>query len=34
MKIGLGDSARFPRRHRGWTSQLIAREFKPEALIR
>jgi len=34
MKIGLGDSARFLRRHRGWTSRLIARQFKPDALIR
>jgi methylenetetrahydrofolate reductase (NADPH) len=34
MKIGLGDSARFLRRHRGWTSRLIARRFKPDALIR
>jgi methylenetetrahydrofolate reductase (NADPH) len=34
MKIGLGDSARFLRRHRGWTSRLITRRFKPDALIR
>jgi methylenetetrahydrofolate reductase (NADPH) len=34
MKIGLGDSARFVRRHRSWTSRLIARRFKPDTLIR
>jgi methylenetetrahydrofolate reductase (NADPH) len=34
MKIGLGDSARFLRRHRGWTRRLITRRFKPDALIR
>jgi methylenetetrahydrofolate reductase (NADPH) len=34
MKIGLGDSARFLRRHRGWTSRLLTRQFKPDALIR
>ena len=34
MKIGLGDSARFLCRHRGWTSRLITRRFKPDALIR
>jgi methylenetetrahydrofolate reductase (NADPH) len=34
MKIGLGDSARFLRRHRGWTSRLVTRRFKPDALIR
>ena len=33
MKIGLGDSARFLRHHRGWTSRLITRQFKPDALI-
>jgi methylenetetrahydrofolate reductase (NADPH) len=34
MKIGLGDSARFLSRHRGWTSRLLTRRFKPEGLIR
>jgi methylenetetrahydrofolate reductase (NADPH) len=34
LKIGLGDSARFLRRHRGWTSRLITRRFRPDALIR
>jgi methylenetetrahydrofolate reductase (NADPH) len=34
MKIGLGDSARFLRRHRGWTRRLITRRFRPDALIR
>jgi methylenetetrahydrofolate reductase (NADPH) len=34
MKIGLGDSTRFLRRHRGWTSRLITRRFKPDTLIR
>jgi methylenetetrahydrofolate reductase (NADPH) len=34
MKIGLGDSARFLRRHRDWMSRLITRRFKPDGLIR
>jgi methylenetetrahydrofolate reductase (NADPH) len=34
MKIGIGDSARFVRRHRGWMSRLVTRRFKPDALIR
>jgi methylenetetrahydrofolate reductase (NADPH) len=34
MKIGLGESARFLRHHRGWISRLLARRFKPDDLVR
>jgi methylenetetrahydrofolate reductase (NADPH) len=33
MKIGLGESARFLRRHGNWTSRLVARQFKPDRLV-
>jgi methylenetetrahydrofolate reductase (NADPH) len=34
MKIGLGESARFLGHHRSWMRRLIARQFKPDALMR
>jgi methylenetetrahydrofolate reductase (NADH) len=34
MKIGLGESARFLRHHRGWISRFLARRFKPDDLVR
>jgi methylenetetrahydrofolate reductase (NADH) len=34
MKIGLGESARFLRRHGSWTSRLLTRQFKPDPLLR
>lgn len=34
MKIGLGESARFLSHHRGWTSRLMTRRFKPDRLVR
>ena len=34
MKIGLGESARFLRHHRNWMARLVARQFKPGALLR
>jgi methylenetetrahydrofolate reductase (NADH) len=34
MKIGLGESARFLRRHRGWMPRLFTRQFKPDRLVR
>jgi methylenetetrahydrofolate reductase (NADPH) len=33
-KIGLGESARFLGHHRGWTSRLLRRQFKPDRLVR
>jgi methylenetetrahydrofolate reductase (NADPH) len=34
MKIGLGESARFLRRHGNWLSRLMTRQFKPDPLLR
>jgi methylenetetrahydrofolate reductase (NADPH) len=34
MKIGLGESARFLRRHGNWASRLMTRQFKPDPLLR
>jgi len=34
MKIGLGESARFLRHHSNWMARLIARQFKPDPLLR
>jgi methylenetetrahydrofolate reductase (NADPH) len=34
MKIGLGESARFLRRHGNWMSRLMTRQFKPDPLLR
>src|SRR5215211_5995194 len=34
MKIGLGESSRFLRRHRSWMSRLMTRSFKPDPLLR
>jgi len=34
MRIGLGESARFLGHHRSWMGRLIARQFKPDALMR
>ena len=34
MKIGLGESARFVGHHRGWMRRFVARQFKPDALMR
>jgi methylenetetrahydrofolate reductase (NADPH) len=34
MKIGLGESARFLRRHGNWVSRLMTRQFKPDPLLR
>jgi len=34
MKIGLGESARFLRRHSNWMSRLMTRQFKPDPLIK
>ena len=34
MKIGLGESARFLRRHTNWMSRLVTRQFKPDPLLR
>jgi methylenetetrahydrofolate reductase (NADPH) len=34
MKIGLGESTRFLRHHRGWMSRLMTRRFKPDPLLR
>jgi methylenetetrahydrofolate reductase (NADPH) len=34
MKIGLGESARFLRAHRGWVRRLVARSFTPDVLLR
>jgi len=34
MKIGLGESARFLRRHSKWMSRLMTRQFKPDPLIK
>jgi methylenetetrahydrofolate reductase (NADPH) len=34
MKIGLGESARFVRHHKGWASRLLTRRFKPDNLLR
>ncbi len=34
MKIGLGESARFLRHHGNWMSRLVARQFKPDRLVR
>ena len=34
MKIGLGESTRFLRHHRGWMSRLMTRQFKPDPLLR
>ena len=33
-KIGLGESARFLRHHRGWMSRLVRRPFTPDRLVR
>jgi methylenetetrahydrofolate reductase (NADPH) len=33
MKIGLGESARFLRRHGSWMSRLMTRQFKPDPLM-
>jgi methylenetetrahydrofolate reductase (NADPH) len=33
MKIGMGESARFLRHHRGWMSRLVTRQFKPDRLL-
>src|SRR5918997_1129734 len=33
MKIGMGESARFLRHHRGWMSKLMTRQFKPDDLL-
>jgi methylenetetrahydrofolate reductase (NADPH) len=33
MKIGLGESARFLRRHSNWMSRLMTRQFKPDPLM-
>src|SRR5919112_717077 len=33
MKIGMGESARFLRHHRNWTSKLVTRQFKPDRLL-
>jgi methylenetetrahydrofolate reductase (NADPH) len=33
-KIGLGESARFLSHHRNWISRLVARQFKPDRLVR
>jgi methylenetetrahydrofolate reductase (NADPH) len=34
VKIGLGESARFLNRHRGWLAQLVTRQFRPDPLLR
>jgi methylenetetrahydrofolate reductase (NADPH) len=34
LKIGLGESTRFLRHHRNWISRLVARQFKPDRLVR
>jgi methylenetetrahydrofolate reductase (NADPH) len=34
MRIGLGESARFLRRHGNWLSRLMMRQFKPDPLLR
>ncbi len=34
VKIGLGESARFLRRHGNWMSRLMTRQFKPDPLLR
>ncbi len=34
MKIGLGESARFLGHHRNWVARLVARQFKPDRLVR
>jgi methylenetetrahydrofolate reductase (NADPH) len=34
MRIGLGESARFLRRHGNWVSRLMTRQFKPDPLLR
>jgi methylenetetrahydrofolate reductase (NADPH) len=34
MKIGLGESARFLRRHGNWVSRVLTRQFKPDPLLR
>ena len=34
MQIGLGESARFLRRHGNWVSRLMTRQFKPDPLLR
>ena len=33
MKIGLGESTRFLRHHRGWLSRLVSRQFRPDRLV-
>jgi methylenetetrahydrofolate reductase (NADH) len=33
MKIGMGESARVLRHHRGWMSRLLTRQFKPDRLL-
>lgn len=33
MKIGLGESARFLRTHRGWLGRALTRQFKPDRLL-
>jgi methylenetetrahydrofolate reductase (NADPH) len=34
MKIGLGESARYLSHNRGWISRVLARQFKPDRLVR
>jgi methylenetetrahydrofolate reductase (NADPH) len=34
MRIGLGESTRFLRAHRGWVRRLMTRRFKPDSLLR
>jgi methylenetetrahydrofolate reductase (NADPH) len=34
VKIGLGESARFLRRHGNWVSRVMTRQFKPDPLLR
>jgi methylenetetrahydrofolate reductase (NADPH) len=34
MKIGLGESARFLRKHSNWMGRLMTRQFKPDPLLR
>jgi methylenetetrahydrofolate reductase (NADPH) len=34
VKIGLGESTRFLRSHRSWTSRLLTRRFNPDRLVR
>ncbi len=34
MKMGLGESTRFLRHHRGWLTRLFARRFTPDGLVR